>query len=135
MNGFPTTQKRQIGYLVPLPLSQFNRRRNRPTIRMLEVEASSLFDPRPISYHDKHLSEGLETIQAIPRVFSNVQEARLYVDLTRRRIRHFICSLRPGKVGRSDQRPEFESVDFRPSFDSLEPFAELSECTKREQEQ
>jgi hypothetical protein len=90
--------------------------------RTLKVEASSLFDPRPKSYHDKHLSEGLESIQAISRVFSNMQEARLYLDRIRRRIRHFIGSVRPGKVGRSNLQPEFKSPGFRTSFDTLEPF-------------
>jgi hypothetical protein len=103
--------------------------------RTLEVEASSLFDPRPKSYHEKHLSEGLEAIQTMPRVFSNMQEARLYLDLIRRRIRYFIGSLRPGKVGRSNLQPEFESPGFRTSFDTLEPFPSLSECTKHNQEQ
>jgi hypothetical protein len=71
----------------------------------------------------------------MPRVFSNLQEARLYLDLIRRRVCHFIDSLRPGKAGRSDLQPEFESLGFRTSFDSLELFSELSECTKRKQEQ
>jgi hypothetical protein len=102
--------------------------------RTLEVEASSLFDPRPKSYHDKHLSEGLEAIQTMPGVFSNLQEARIYLDLIRRRIRHFIGSLRPGKVGRSNLQPEFESPGFRTSFDTLESFSSLSECTKHVQE-
>jgi len=46
-----------------------------------------------------------------------------------------ISSLRPGKVGRSDVQPEFESPGFRTTFDTLEPFPPLPECTKHAQEQ
>ena len=63
------------------------------------AEASALFDPRPRGYHQKLQCEGFEALQSMPHIFTNTQEARLYLDLITRRTHHFITSIRPDKTG------------------------------------
>ncbi|KAH6682524.1 hypothetical protein B0J14DRAFT_127115 [Halenospora varia] len=96
-------------------------------VRLLEVEGAWLCDPRPKEYHERLRLEGSETIQEMPEKFSDLHEAKLFLDLIIRRTHHFIGAVRPGKTGRSATPPELENPGLRTHFDELEPFDGLYE--------
>ncbi|KAK0106342.1 hypothetical protein ONS96_003979 [Cadophora gregata f. sp. sojae] len=100
--------------------------------RMLEVEAKMLFDPFPASNHHIQNLEGQVLTSSMPESFSSVNEAKYYLDLITRRIRHFIASSRPvkpsktnsGHVDTSCIDPELLSLTppgLRSTFDNPSP--------------
>jgi hypothetical protein len=107
-------------------------------IRMLDAEGGLLCDPRPREYHEKLHHECDSTIQSMPGHFTDLHQARLYLDLILRRTHHFISAVRPGKTGRSSIPSELESPGLRTHFDELEPFDGLyqgsADTLRREQE-
>jgi hypothetical protein len=68
------------------------------TFGRMEIQSMSVFDPRSTEVHMKLKTEGKETIEKMPKQFSSVEEARVYLDLVTRRLMHFNCSIhRKGK--------------------------------------
>jgi hypothetical protein len=98
------------------------------------AEASALFDPRPRGYHQKLQCEGFEALQSMPHIFTNTQEARLYLDLITRRTHHFITSIRPDKTGHTNQQHDSSAPGLNTGFDTLQLFTELPEHLQLEQE-
>ena len=88
--------------------------------RMLEVEANMLFDPFPVSRHHTLSPEG-DLELSMPQTFSTIEEARHYLDILTRRIRHFIASSRPPKPFTSDFSRERKTSCIDPELLSLAP--------------
>ncbi|KAI0995435.1 hypothetical protein K3495_g12744 [Podosphaera aphanis] len=64
----------------------------------LEIQAMSVFDPRPVEVHTFLKQEGRETISAMPSSFVTLGEARIYLDLITRRIMHFNGSIHTSRT-------------------------------------
>lgn len=63
------------------------------TFGRMEIQSMSVFDPRGKDVHLELKIEGKETIEKMPKQFSSVEEARVYLDLITRRLMHFNCSI------------------------------------------
>ncbi|KAG4439885.1 hypothetical protein IFR05_004609, partial [Cadophora sp. M221] len=63
------------------------------TFGRMEIQAMSVFDPRPVEVHEVLKSEGKEVVQQMPSVFSSIAQARVYLDLINRRLMHFNMSI------------------------------------------
>ncbi|KAH7391276.1 hypothetical protein BKA64DRAFT_98984 [Cadophora sp. MPI-SDFR-AT-0126] len=68
------------------------------TFGRMEIQAMSVFDPRPVEVHEVLKSEGREVVQQMPSVFSSIAQARIYLDLINRRLMHFNMSTRERRV-------------------------------------
>jgi hypothetical protein len=63
------------------------------TFGRMEIQSMSVFDPRPVSAHMSLKTEGQEAVQAMPKQFSSIEQARIYLDLIIRRAMHFNASI------------------------------------------
>ncbi|PVH73740.1 hypothetical protein DL98DRAFT_576131 [Cadophora sp. DSE1049] len=109
----PDPQARLTSYLIEDEIIE--------QFRMLEVEANMLFDPFPVSHHHILNLEGEDLISSMPEVFSSVEEAKYYLDLLTRRVRHLIASSRPVKPSTPDFGRERETSYIDPELLGLSP--------------
>jgi hypothetical protein len=65
------------------------------TFGRMEIQAMSVFDPRPVETHQALKGEGKQKVQQMPNPFSSVEQARVYLDLITRRLMHYNHSIHP----------------------------------------
>merc|ERR1712093_81022 len=75
------------------------------TFGRMEIQATSVFDPRPVEVHEVLKSEGKEVVQQMPSVFSSIAQARIYLDLINRRLMHFNMSIRDRRACKPGTEP------------------------------
>ncbi|CZT47115.1 uncharacterized protein RSE6_07644 [Rhynchosporium secalis] len=63
------------------------------TFGRMEIQAMSVFDPRPVEVHKMLKLEGKEVVERMPPVFNSIAQARIYLDLINRRLMHFNMSI------------------------------------------
>ncbi|KAH7319187.1 hypothetical protein BKA65DRAFT_556611 [Rhexocercosporidium sp. MPI-PUGE-AT-0058] len=76
------------------------------TFGRMEIQAMSVFDPRPVQVHKLLKTEGKEVIQQMPSVFSSIAQARIYLDLINRRLMHFNMSIHDRGANLPASRPD-----------------------------
>jgi hypothetical protein len=65
------------------------------TFGRMEIQSMSVFDPRSVATHEALKGEGKEVIEQMPKPFSSVEQARIYLDLITRRLMHYNHSINP----------------------------------------
>ncbi|PVH81457.1 hypothetical protein DL98DRAFT_514620 [Cadophora sp. DSE1049] len=75
------------------------------TFGRMEIQAMTVFDPRPVEVHEVLKSEGREVVQQMPSVFSSISQARIYLDLINRRLMHFNMSIRNRRASKPGTEP------------------------------
>lgn len=68
------------------------------TFGRMEIQSMSVFDPRPVTIHEALKSEGKEVVQQMPKPFSSVEQARVYLELITRRLMHYNHSIHPRRL-------------------------------------
>ncbi|KAH6711588.1 hypothetical protein BKA61DRAFT_578030 [Leptodontidium sp. MPI-SDFR-AT-0119] len=76
------------------------------TFGRMEIQAMSVFDPRPVEVHQVLKSEGKEVVQQMPSVFSSIAQARVYLDLINRRLMHFNMSIHDRRTCLPGSKPD-----------------------------
>ncbi len=74
------------------------------TFGRMEIQSMSVFDPRGAEVHQVLKKEGKETIEKMPKQFSTIEEARVYLDLITRRLMHFNSSIHKTQCSPSSSR-------------------------------
>lgn len=103
--------------------------------RMLELEASVLYDPKPREYHERLRRDGNDTINQMPESFTSTHEARQFLELIMRRSHHFLGTVipqKPSPSSLSQLNPETQS--FVVSFNTFETFEGSIQPLQFEQE-
>lgn len=96
------------------------------TFGRLEIQTMSFLDNRsPASHHELRV-EGKKTIEKMPKRFSSIEEARIYLDLIMRRIMHFASST-PFKRSERASSPQPMQGAVHPQFEEDMPL-EDSQC-------
>ncbi|CZR68084.1 uncharacterized protein PAC_17983 [Phialocephala subalpina] len=79
----------------------------------LDDQVATHFSSRSLEEHEILMNEGNETVERMPSTFSDVHEARLYLELIERRATHFMCTVTGSlvrnmndQVARSSEDPE-----------------------------
>lgn len=96
MSRQPESSKRPQGFSSPVPddvedyLVQ--------TFGRMEIQSMSVFDPRPVTTHKALKVEGKQEVQQMPKPFSSIEQARIYLDLITRRLMHYNHSIHPRSV-------------------------------------
>lgn len=102
--------------------------------RMLELEASVLYDPKPLEYHERLRREGNETVNQMPETFTSTHEARQFLELIMRRSHHFLGTVVPQKPSPPTQQADLETQSLVASFNTFETFEGAVQPLQFEQE-
>jgi hypothetical protein len=56
----------------------------------LDIQIMGFLDPRPVEVHQNLLTEGQSSIDNMPKTFTSVDQARIYLELIKRRMEHLL---------------------------------------------
>jgi len=73
----------------------------------LDLQVSTIYDPRPIDAHRAAISEGYHAVKNMPSIFHNLSEAQSYLLAVIRRCHHFLATTWPSSEAQALAR-EFE---------------------------
>ncbi|KAG0647247.1 Aspercryptin biosynthesis cluster-specific transcription regulator atnN [Hyphodiscus hymeniophilus] len=103
-------------------------------LRMLELEASVLYNPKPREYHERLRKEGSESVNNMPDTFSNTHEARTYLELIMRRSHHFLGTVVPQKPSPSTEAADPDTQSLVADFNTFLTFGGAVQPLQFEQE-
>lgn len=73
------------------------------TFGRMEIQSMSVFDRRSTEIHLQLKTEGKDIIEKMPKQFTSIEQARVYLDLITRRLMHFNTSIH--KAGQANTPP------------------------------